>query len=79
MKKNTVYNYDLQCRFDSRKSFYGKARVEIVNGVKTLYSYNTPVAEVRRGKFKKLDYADCSQTTRRHVREFMRQEGFGEY
>lgn len=75
----TIVSYDLSARFDSRKSFYGKARVEICGGVKTLYSYDTPVAEVRRGKFKAFPMANYSQTTRRHVREFMRQEGFAEY
>ena len=74
----TTVSYDLSPRYDSRKSFYGKARVEISGGAKTLYSYNTPVAEVRRGKFRELPMANYSKTTRRHVREFKRQEGFAE-
>ena len=69
--------FDLAARFDSRASFYGKAKVlEDDDGTVTLLSYNTPVARICNGKFEKLPQWDCSLTTRRHVREFMRQYGF---
>ena len=69
--------YELSCRFDSRKSFYGKAMVETLdNGDQVLYSYNTEVASIRGGKFETTYAATYSQTTRRHVREFARQNGF---
>ena len=66
--------FDLEARYDSRKSFYGKAKVtEEEDGSLSLYSYNTKVATIKGGKLEKLDYADYSMTTRRHVREFERQ------
>lgn len=68
--------YNLEPQFDSRASFYGKARVEVDGDVHTLYSYGTAVARIANGKFEKLDMADYSQTTRRHVREFAKQHGF---
>ena len=45
-------SYDLSCRYDSRQSFYGKARVEITTSpdlyVEKLYSYGTLVAIFRQ-------------------------------
>ena len=67
--------YELQARYDSRQSFYGKALVEEGEGKKTLYSYLTEVAIVEEGgKAILREEAICSQTTIRHVREFVRQE-----
>ena len=38
-------NYDLGCWYDSRQSFYGKARVEeFSDGSEVLWSYSTAVA-----------------------------------
>ena len=65
--------YELIARFDSRKSFYHKALVEVENGIKTLLSYETPVDRVSCGKLELLPQWDCSTTTSRHVREFCRQ------
>ena len=56
---------------DGRKSFYGKAKVVTYKGVKTLYSYNTPVAKIgKNGKFTRL-WAGYSATTMRHVNSFL--------
>ena len=43
--------YNLEPRFDNRKSFYGKAIVEITDnaGESKLYSYNTHVATFKAG------------------------------
>lgn len=69
--------YELSPNFDTRKSFYNKARVDVDdNGNKTLYSYNTPVAKIVDGKVQLLSDWDSSQTTLRHVKEFLRQNGF---
>lgn len=60
------------------KGFGGKATVEIGDdGKKVLYSYDTPVVEISKDKKVKLlpDWK-YSMTTLRHVREFLRQEGF---
>ena len=66
--------YDLIPRYDSRKSFYKKAKVKNVNGKKVLQSYQTDVAEIVNGKpYVKGTY---SPTTLRHIKEFLKQEGF---
>ena len=56
---------------DSRKSFYGKARVVIAkNGDKTLISYTTPVLKLSAdGKLEKL-WHGYSATTMRHINSF---------
>ena len=76
----------LEPEFDSRKSFYKKAIVdERPDGTKILYSYDTPVAmikngEVTLGKMTNRGYPfavwNYSQTTLRHVKEFLKQNGF---
>lgn len=59
---------------DSRKSFYGKAKVvDKGNGEYELISYNTPVACVKDGKVVYADLRKYSATTDRHIREFLAQ------
>lgn len=72
---------ELKARFDSRKSFYGKAEVETLTNrqgepvAHHLYSYDLLVAEldVASGEVTLKNIARHSQTTRRHVREFVKQ------
>lgn len=65
----------LDCRYSSQKSFGGKAVVEYNdNGTKTLHSYRTVVARIIDGKAKV--YAKYSDTSVRHIREFLLQQGF---
>lgn len=56
---------------DGRKSFYGKAIVEVAqDGTETLYSYNTPI--IKRlvfGELVKL-WSGWSATTGRHIAAF---------
>lgn len=68
--------YDLRPRFDTRQSFYRKATVDTgVDGNENkLYSYNTLVAEMINGK--PVVYNVQSGTTLRHVKEWLRQNGF---
>lgn len=65
---------------DGRKSFYGKAKVFVVDGVEYLQSYNTIVCALR------LTSDDCggvfvrcwdgySATTMRHINAFMERNG----
>ena len=63
--------YELSARFDSRKSFYGKAKVEEKNGNYYLYSYGTLVSKIEGGKLEHL--GKWSQTTTRHQKEFEKQ------
>lgn len=64
--------YALEPRFDSRKSFYGKAHIiDYENGTFELQSYNTIVSRCVNGKVGEL--GKWSQTTTRHQKEFRRQ------
>ena len=71
--------YELNTNYDAKQSFYGKAHVIIEGNKKTLRSYNTNVAEIT-----KLENGECdvkvfgtySDTTLRHIKEFLKQEGF---
>jgi len=73
VKSQKMY-YDLAPKYDSRASFYGKARIEDSYGTLKLFSYNTLVAEIEDGKVKV--YGSYSQTTARHIKEFLKQNGF---
>ncbi len=56
---------------DSRKSFYGKAKVYEKNGAKILRSYETDVIMIdKNGNIKKL-WDGYSATTMRHINAFM--------
>lgn len=76
--------YDLQCEFDARQSFYGKAKIEETKNKNIidmkLYSYGTLVARITEVKpFKTFHYfGKYSQTTTRHQKEFFRQNGLTE-
>lgn len=77
--------YELDCRYDSRQSFYGKARVEqkeYDNFIAlVLYSYDTEVAsieEYNNGMIKYYYNGKYSQTTTRHQKEFFKQNGLSD-
>lgn len=64
----------LQARYDSRASFYKKAEIIEYNGAIYLKSYDTIVARIKDGKvFVRGWY---SQTTARHINEFLLQNGY---
>lgn len=64
--------YELEARFDARKSFYGKAHViDYGNGTFELQSYNTIVSRCVNGKVEEL--GKFSNTTTRHQKEFRKQ------
>lgn len=56
---------------DGRKSFYGKAIIEVAqDGTETLYSYNTPIIKrLVSGELVKL-WSGWSATTGRHIAAF---------
>lgn len=58
--------------YDSRKSFYGKATVEMTEDGITLYSYDTAIVEVN-GDNVKAYWNGWSMTTGRHIKEFFLQ------
>ena len=65
--------FELAARYDSRKSFYGKAKVVVDGNALSLYSYDTLVAVIIDGKVTRADIGVHSRTTNRHIREFIRQ------
>lgn len=78
--------YELSCRYDTRQSFYGKAKVIqeekdnlIINN---LYSYGTLVAKrITNVDTMKTTYeylGKYSQTTTRHQKEFFKQNGLND-
>lgn len=82
-----MYNgYELECRFDTRQSFYGKAEVDIKEDNicynELLYSYGTLVAIYTKDKMSTLEQfiylGKFSQTTTRHQKEFFRQKGLSD-
>jgi hypothetical protein len=79
----------LQSMYDKRKSFYQKALITIDSvlwgtstelkapGEKHLYSYNSEVCYIdNAGKVHLLPLWNYSATTLRHVKEFLKQNGF---
>lgn len=68
--------YELSPQNDSRASFYGKAQVIERDdlGLIELQSYTTIVAKIIDGKPEV--YGTYSQTTLRHIKEFLLQNGF---
>lgn len=79
-------NYTLECRYDSRQSFYGKAKVEIIEDNisydELLKSYGTLVAIYTKDKIKNIEQFNYlgkySQTTTRHQKEFFKQHGLSD-
>ena len=77
------YEYYLDCRYDSRKSFYKKARVRVYENDDVehleLISYDTLVANCvyyKNENRKVCEYFGYySGTTTRHQKEFFRQVG----
>lgn len=68
--------YDLVPQYDARRSFYGKARVEDTKKYLKLYSYNTLVAMISKEESKAKVFGTYSQTTLRHIKEFLKQNNF---
>jgi len=66
--------YNLDCIYNTSKSFYNKAKIEIKGKTKILYSYDTKVAEIKNKKVKVYNLQ--SNSTLKHVKEFLLQEGF---
>lgn len=71
--QNNLSEANLEPQYSTRKSFYGKANV---NDDNTLVSYGTPIMKIEDGKIQMLCRPEhLTQTTIRHIREFMQQNG----
>ena len=66
--------YNLRVIHGSQKDFYGKARVREDDGRTTLISYQTEVCFIKNGK--PFISGFHSNTTTRHIKEFLLQNGF---
>jgi len=75
---------ELQARYDTRQSFYGKAQIETTQNKNVLdyklLSYGTLVARVSTiGNTTQYFYfGKYSQTTTRHQKEFFKQNGLSD-
>lgn len=70
-----MQHYDLQAQYDSRASFYGKAQIRDNDGDLELISYHTRVAVIYPDHTAQV-YGTYSNTTLRHIKEFLLQHGF---
>ena len=71
-----MITYELSPEYDSAESFYGKAKVLDYGLQKLLYSYGTHVATISNGGIILSKEWEDSATTLRHVKEFLKQNGF---
>lgn len=77
---------ELLCIYDTRQSFYGKAKVETTKTTyeltQDLYSYDTLVAFIvwnfEKGTRVYKNLGKYSQTTTRHQKEFFKQNGLSD-
>ncbi len=65
---------ELSCSYDSRASFYGKARVRTEDDKIILCSYSTDVAYIKNAVA--VVNGSYSNTTLRHIKEFLKQNSF---
>ena len=78
--------YELSCQYDTRQSFYGKAKVETIKNTyeltQDLYSYGTLVASIvwnfEKGTRTYIYNGQYSCTTTRHQKEFFKQNGLSD-
>lgn len=61
---------------NNRKSFYGKCRVEVDNGISYLISYTTKVAHYNHETNKMTVNGYYSPTTATHINAFLSYYGF---
>ena len=77
MNKKVKLMY-LEPAFSNQKSFYGKARMIVADDSTILTSYAVKIVELKNNKLKMIcKQRDLSATTLKHLREFLRQFGFG--
>ena len=64
---------NLQPKKTKQKSYYNKAKIVFLNGIVTLYSYNTQVASIEKGEVTLYNTDLYSVTTLKHVKDFLYQ------
>jgi len=68
--------YILNTEYDSKKSFYNKALIKENGETIELYSYGLLVSYIIKDLNKVIVLGTHSQTTLRHIKEFLLQNGF---
>lgn len=61
--------------YENVKSYYDKAIIDVDGEISKLYSYGTLVAEINDRQVRVFGL--YSQTTLRHIKEFLKQSGYG--
>ena len=76
--KESVGKSELKCNYSNQKSFYGKAKTEVICNDLILFSYGSKVAAIiGEGSVKAVVYTTTpSQTSLKHIKEFLKQNGF---
>lgn len=77
MSRATINTFELPC-YDSRKSFYGKAKVIETEDGRYLQSYDTVVCFLSYGGTFIKKWSGYSATTMRHINSFMKFIGWDE-
>lgn len=64
--------------YDTRKSFYNKATVKVVDDKTELYSYETHILTIKGDEIVYMSPTEAhyTSTTNRHINEFLLQNGF---
>lgn len=78
MSKNMIS--ELIPNHEKRKSYYGKAKMEYKDDIVTLVSYDTDIVKLNQvtNELEALcKVGDLSNTTLRHLREFLKQNELG--
>ena len=75
MKSYITKTYELTPIYNNQKSFNSKAKVKIKEYLKMLFSYDIEVCKIENNKPKIL-IDTLSQTTLKHIKEFLLQAGF---
>ena len=65
---------ELKPIYDGKKSFYNKAQIKTEDNKTILLSYNTEVCFIKNNKVNIKGF--YSNTTLRHIKEFLKQNGF---
>jgi hypothetical protein len=71
---NGLEYIELLPKFDARKNFYKKAIIIPISNGTQLQSYFTIVAKITNNK--PTVFGDYSPTTLRHIKEYLKQNGF---
>jgi len=76
--KNVTMEKELKARYDHAQSFYGKAKIIVADDAVYLRSYQTIVCSIDKDGHFRRHWGKYSNTTMRHINEFLKQYGINE-